>query len=384
MNRSLPPLGDDFSRLTFSNLAPPQHYVITPKKRKIAHHYVMGEAIGEDDPVPIAVETMFPQEESTRSSEEPLAEDWVINKISRVSNDSSIPLNERDSSSGGQSTMTTGTGNTDITTSSDEEEELVDDSADNEVEQSSTDEGTFDAAFDVGIRKGSAFETFDANNRLRNRGIEIFDPNDPPQRSIPSPDLRVNGAIALDHRVLSSSSKESSFSLFSGTTIAADNTTKEACALEDSVISEDDEQAEEKEVEPSKHRHAIFCILVLVLIVGATAFIFFGTGLANSLREKNSLRGTEDTDTSVTTSAGDESTDPTPTASSLFGILSPFSGDLLKDSNTPQYHAFQWMHNEDDVANDPDTHPARILQRYALLTTLYSLIRRNSFFRFYS
>lgn len=226
---------------------------------------------------------------------------------------SSIPLNERDISKGCQSIKTAETNNTAVTTSCDEEEELVDTAVGNEEEHSSTaDEGTFETTcFDVGNSEGSAFETFDANTRVYHRNVEIFKPDDPPQRSIPPPELGVKGAIALDHRVLSSSSKESSFSIFSGTTNAADRISNIASVLENSVFSEDDE-AEKKHAVHSKHRHAIFCFLVLILLVGATAFIFFGTGLANSMKEKSSPRGQEGTDTSVTTSSDDDSSNPSP------------------------------------------------------------------------
>lgn len=278
-------------------------------------HDVMGEAMGENASAPIAAEVMLPQEESTQSSEGPSTGDWVITKISRVKNESSssIPLNERDISKGCQSIKTAETNNTAVTTSCDEEEELVDTAIGNEEEHSSTaDEGTFETTcFDVGNSEGSAFETFDANTRVYHRNVEIFKPDDPPQRSIPPPELGVKGAIALDHRVLSSSSKESSFSIFSGTTNAADSISNIASVLENSVFSEDDE-AEKKHAVHSKHRHAIFCFLVLILLVGATAFIFFGTGLANSMKEKSSPRGQEGTDTSVTTSSDDDSTNPSP------------------------------------------------------------------------
>jgi len=62
-----------------------------------------------------------------------------------------------------------------------------------------------------------------------------------------------------------------------------------------------------------------------------------------------------------------------PTLDSLLGVIKSFSGDLLDDPNSPQYQASQWM-KTNPTADDPETYPARIQQRYALITLYTALL----------
>lgn len=336
--------------------------IFTTSSLKSSRTRTMGGEDLEANVPPVDGTISLEEEEEEESREEPLNNDWVITKISRVQHetpshqtaqgsptaDGAISIDDRD-----KSTMTSDTGSTAFTNGSDEEEGVAEASTNEEVEEN------------------REFESLDVDNSQQCRKIEIFDPNDPVPEYAPSPErVDLKDSIVLEQRVLSSCSKDSVYTAFTST-VAADNTSKETFAVDSSMTSDGEESKTEKP--PFKHRHAIFCLLILALVLGATAFIFFGTGLASKLREKDSLRGAQDTEAPV--SSSNSAPSPAPTTDSLFGIISPFSGDALEDPDSPQYQAFQWM-NEDVVSNDPDTHPARIQQRYALIT-LYTALLGN-------
>lgn len=294
--------------------------------------------------------------ETQQEGREESLNDWLITKISRVSQEQStrtngtIQSNERD-----KSIITSDTGSTAVINGSDEDDELI------EAEH---------------MRK-------EVDNGLQVRKIEMFDAIDPLKESESSFDsLDVGSAIPLERRVPSSCSNKSTYTAYTGTTVGADNTTKETYVVESSIMSGETEESQKGTTLPKSH-NAIYCLILLALVFGAAAVILFGTWLASTLRENDSLRGAQVAETPTTTfNTSFPSMAPinvpssAPTVDTLLEIISPFSGKFLDDLNSPQYKVFQWMKNEDAIANDPDTHPERILQRYALINIYAALSRK--------
>ena len=165
-----------------------------------------------------------------------------------------------------------------------------------------------------------------------------------------------------------------------------------------------DDTASEK---PNRRRnHFIFGTIILVLFLGAVLGIIFGIGVAGPRSvESNAVSASQSggsqgesqptvspgvdapapapTDKGIDTPApaptDKETTQTTPPTDAtaqddpLLDVLKGFSpSGALDDATSPQYEAYQWLLNEDPLT-DADTDPARLQQRYSLVT-LYAAL----------
>lgn len=286
---------------------------------------------------PLGVNRIAPQYEG----EEAASDDWVITKISKVEKERSTETSDTDvsgSSSDGNAILV---------------ETVVSSDSESDIE---------DMGKQAFYSEMSRYGQPEISPGYESESEAVHD--DSMALPLPPP---LDTPIPLKERVLSDESKGAQ-SIFSGTTVVATNThpnasSDEPFAHESTVSSEDDdEEASKKSTLQSRRRRSFtFCGIIVALFLSSTAFIFFGTGLHKS------LRGAPDVQTQTPGAPAPPTSTPPPAASRLIDILRPASGDFLAYPGSPQFQAFQWMSIEDAIATDPQTSPARIQQRYALV-----------------
>lgn len=145
--------------------------------------------------------------------------------------------------------------------------------------------------------------------------------------------------------------------------------------------------------QPKRRSRKTFYLVafLMVLLIGCALAVVFGTGLVDgedsSTPSAGSQGDTGDAEpTSPPTTGGDTDSPPTsgtdtpaqtepptdPPTDPLLGTLMTFSKTGLDDPTSPQCQAYQWLATEDTLT-DKSTDSARLQQRYALATMLFSV-----------
>ena len=133
-------------------------------------------------------------------------------------------------------------------------------------------------------------------------------------------------------------------------------------------------EAEEKQDFPwfTKRKNQCIMLAFLLLIIGIVVAVVIplsggdGSGQISSQQKENA----SNEDTPTPTSSPSVSPAPTSFYERLFALISAYSGEeVLLDSSTPQYQAFQWTLGDFEAGDWSDD---VILHRYALASLFYS------------